>query len=224
MHTFSSAGFGVTLDFDDSKIARDSGIFSDIVDTDQIGVKRTYRRALRDISDHLVETMVTSRLPESIIPYLPHRIRKYDDLRKNLRFYIQQLTQNAQRRLENKEAPNHAHGDDLLSLLVRNSHLDANGIIKPFNEGKRFKPLTESEILGYVYIFSLAGNETTATSLQYALVLLTIYPKAQAWLHTHLDSDLAEESDDPNNWPYEVYAKVRASLCVMVPFHPLSSP
>lgn len=218
MHIFSSAGFGVNLEFDESRVDPDSSYFSDNVDYKSLGVTRTYRNALNDIGNHLQEVVAVGLVPSLLCSILPGKFRKYLDLREDLRFYLKQLIKNASKRLKSGGVSTRAIGDDLLSLLVRNSQLATSDAPKKdiLTEGKKYEPLSESEILGNAYLFSLAGNETTAINVKLSFVLLAMNPDAQAWLHRNLDENLAGKSEDPNDWPYELYGKLKASLCVMV--------
>lgn len=50
--------------------------------------------------------------------------------------------------------------------------------------------LTDEELVGNLFIFTVAGFDTTANTLAFALILLTRYPKWQSWLIEELDSIL----------------------------------
>ena len=73
--------------------------------------------------------------------------------------------------------------DDLLGLLLRATDPES---------GSR---LDDNEVRDQVLIFLLAGHETTATSLTFALHLLGRHPEAQANVHTEIDRVLQGRTD-----------------------------
>ncbi|KAF9048962.1 cytochrome P450 [Panaeolus papilionaceus] len=66
---------------------------------------------------------------------------------------------------------------DLLSILLEENshHLDD-------------APLTDDEVIGNVFIFIIAGHETTSHTLAFALGLLALYPDEQEKLYQHIKS------------------------------------
>ncbi|KAK2005469.1 cytochrome P450 [Colletotrichum eremochloae] len=61
--------------------------------------------------------------------------------------------------------------------------------------------LTEDEISGNLFIFTIAGFDTTANTLAFAVTLLAAYPEWQAWIQAEIDAVLGPapagaESDD----------------------------
>lgn len=46
----------------------------------------------------------------------------------------------------------------------------------------RPKYLTEEELWGNVFVFNLAGYETTASALSFALPYMAAYPEVQQWM------------------------------------------
>ncbi|KAF8243722.1 cytochrome P450 [Wilcoxina mikolae CBS 423.85] len=76
--------------------------------------------------------------------------------------------------------------------------------------------LTEEETIGNIFIFALAGLETTAGTLQYAVLLLALHPEIQEWLYQDTKEALDGESADPTEWDYnKVYPKLVGCLCVI---------
>jgi len=65
---------------------------------------------------------------------------------------------------------------DILSALLRakNKHID---------EQTQFKGLTDQEILADIYVFLIAGHETSAHTLSFALRYLALYPEYQEELY-----------------------------------------
>lgn len=95
---------------------------------------------------------------------------------------------------------------NLLGALVATSDLAAS-------EDK----LSEDDLIGNVFVFAVAGLETTAGTLQYALTHLALEQDMQQWLWEELDIALSGESEDPSEWDYGVvWPKLVAPMCVIV--------
>lgn len=62
-----------------------------------------------------------------------------------------------------------ASGDDMLSMLIDARHADGS-------------PLSDAEIRDQIFTFLMAGHETTAKSLTWALYLLDRHPEFRPWL------------------------------------------
>ena len=69
------------------------------------------------------------------------------------------------------------------------------------DEALMAQPLTEDEILGNAFIFLLAGHETTATTVQMALLYLACNPACQAQLQQELDDVFGNRPS--SDWNYE---------------------
>lgn len=77
--------------------------------------------------------------------------------------------------------------------------------------------LTDDEILGNLFVFTIAGHETTAVTLRFALVLLALNPNAQEYLYEAIREATYDEPHNPVDWDYRrVYPKLVGPLCVMV--------
>ncbi|KAK2029011.1 cytochrome P450 [Colletotrichum zoysiae] len=80
--------------------------------------------------------------------------------------------------------------------------------------------LTEDEIGGNLFIFTIAGFDTTANTLAYAVTLLAAYPEWQAWIQAEIDAvlgpaPLGAESDDELPDYAAAYPKLVRCLAVM---------
>ncbi|KAJ7595400.1 cytochrome P450 [Mycena floridula] len=110
---------------------------------------------------------------------------------KELRVFVHEMIQS--RQTSNREEDTH----DLFSNL-----LDANA-----DEGDI---LTESELMGNIFIFVLAGHETTAHTLCYALALLALFPDEQEKLYQHC-KDIIPDDQVPT---YQDSSLLKQSLAV----------
>ncbi|CAK7220772.1 hypothetical protein SBRCBS47491_004300 [Sporothrix bragantina] len=73
--------------------------------------------------------------------------------------------------------------------------------------------LTDDEIIGNAFIMMVAGHETTANSLHFALLELANNPASQRALQTDIDRLLGRDSD-PTTWDYE--ASINGMLASML--------
>ncbi|KAF8801162.1 cytochrome P450 [Phlegmacium glaucopus] len=102
---------------------------------------------------------------------LTARLRKVKLGFEELQMYISEMIRERELAVEKSER------NDLLSNLLEANDHDA-GLVA----------LTESEIISNIYIFLLAGHETTANTLCFAFALLALYPDEQEKLFEHINS------------------------------------
>jgi hypothetical protein len=81
--------------------------------------------------------------------------------------------------------------------------------------GRNAQYLSEEEISGNLYLFTVAGMDTTANSLAYALTVVAIYPEWQQWIFEELDVVLKE--GNILDYDYAViFPKLTRCLALMV--------
>lgn len=84
--------------------------------------------------------------------------------------------------------------------------------------------LTEEEIRGNLFIFTVAGFETTANTLSYSIMFLIRYPEWQDWLFQEIDSLLPASGADDEELDYvSLFPKCQRILAFMfetLRFHP----
>jgi len=100
-------------------------------------------------------------------------------------------------------SPNASARGDLLTSMAKASTQDTKGA------------LSGQEIIGNIFIFVLAGHETTATALQTALIMLAATPALQQQVQDEIRSiwDLKKEGEDMD---YGDYPKMRVIMALMV--------
>ncbi|KAK1584969.1 cytochrome P450 [Colletotrichum navitas] len=81
--------------------------------------------------------------------------------------------------------------------------------------------LTEEEIGGNLFVFTIAGFDTTANTLAYAVTLLAAYPEWQTWIQAEIDAVLGPApsgagSDDELPDYAAAYPKLVRCLAIMV--------
>jgi cytochrome P450 len=107
------------------------------------------------------------------------------------------------------------------SLLA--AMVNANESEKQQLQEKTGRPsyLTESELYGNIFVFNLAGYETTASSFAFALAYLAAYPEMQDWVAEEIDKVYAH---DTNKAYEELYHRLPRCLAVMHETLRLASP
>ncbi|KAJ3043119.1 hypothetical protein HDV00_005734 [Rhizophlyctis rosea] len=163
LHVISSAGFGKFLDWDADegyegrKAAIPAGHRMSFVDAMQT--------AVHNLNLKLVTPNWAFKLPIE-------KLRLTEISFEEFKSYLIELI----RQVDNTEGAK----DNLLSSLVEATREGSPSAA--IGQG-----LTESEVLGNVFIFMFAGHETTAGTLAYALALLAFNPEKQARLHEEVD-------------------------------------
>jgi hypothetical protein len=99
------------------------------------------------------------------------------------------------------------HKRDLLSNIIRANKTDRN------------LALDDDEIFGNIFIFIIAGHETTASTLETALILLATEPEFQQSIQDEIDSIWASKKPG-EDLTYEDYPKMRTIMALMVCHHP----
>ncbi|KAH9485050.1 Cytochrome P450 monooxygenase 124 [Psilocybe cubensis] len=132
------------------------------------GHSMTFKDALHVVT---VEIFLKIILPDWAMG-LTKRLRRARLAFEELRSYMVEMIRDRQKA---EKAERH---DLFSSLLAANDHtLDAS-------------TLTESELIGNIYIFLVAGHETTAHTLCFTFALLALYPDEQEKLVEHIRSIL----------------------------------
>ena len=98
----------------------------------------------------------------------------------------------------------------LLSAMV-----NANEAEKGEKPTSAAKPsyLTDSELYGNLFIFNLAGFETTAGTFSFALPYLALHPETQEWVIEEVDKYFSSSSSSPDY--QETYLKLVRCMAVM---------
>ncbi|KAL2847388.1 cytochrome P450 [Aspergillus pseudodeflectus] len=203
LNVISDAGFGVKLPFKPSFTGA-AGDSSDLFQ-DSSTPPTGYQFTFRGVMEYMNRSMLSVFFANGVLPkWVPHRLvpffRKdfaaHEDLEKFLHALI--------RRAETAEDETH----NLLERLVR-SRREEQEVTNKRNPG-----LSDAEVLGNVYIFSIAGHETTATTLRFALVLLAIHENVQETLHREIVEVLG---DGPLDSEYEsAFPRLVTPLCIML--------
>jgi cytochrome P450 len=146
---------------------------------------------------------------------LPGVLRKLKISVQEFRLYMQELVL-AQMR-SSSEKKGESRSNSLLESLVT-----ANEVEKETG-GKGW--LTESELYGNLFVFNLAGYETTAGTMTFALPYLAAHPEIQEWVVEEIDSIYSPSSATKDESDYSItYPKLVRCLAVLYETLRLANP
>jgi cytochrome P450 len=192
LHVLTAAGFGKSYPFSKGLQAPSDGY------------KMTYRDALRVILANLLTTIVASTIS---IPDLlaPKSIQKVNVAIKDFKSYMHEMVEEERVSIRQRDS----ESDNLMSVLIRASEASKE-------DGKARSGLTDQEIYGNLFIYNLAGHETTANTLAYAVALLSTDTKRQEWLSEEVKTVFGSE-DAVEDWEYEkAFPCLKRAMAVML--------
>ncbi|KAI4633781.1 uncharacterized protein J4E87_000947 [Alternaria ethzedia] len=96
----------------------------------------------------------------------------------------------------------------LISTLMR-----ANDEVKT-ESGLSQSKLSDVELRGNIFIFTVGGLESTSITLSYALALLAVYPEIEDWVVEELDEVLKDEAADELEYA-RVFPRLKRVMAVM---------
>ncbi|KAH8991730.1 cytochrome P450 [Lactarius akahatsu] len=156
------------------------------------GHQMTFKDALHIVSTKLFLKMVA---PDWVMN-LTERTKRINLAFSELEQYMAEMV-HARRSAETKEERH-----DLFSVLLDATSDDPNGSLT----------ITEQELFGNMFIFLLAGHETTAHTLCFTFALLALYPDEQERLHQHIEDIMADLNRMPT---YEDMNRFTLSMAVL---------
>ncbi len=203
MHVLSAAGFGHLHDFD--------GGFRDIPK----GHSTSLAEALKFLLQNIIFSVVFKNVP--VLRWIfPALYRQLEAMGNEFRQYMKELISYNRAITQGGGSSKSA---DIISALVeadeaakRDQKAAANGSTKPNH-------LTDAELLGDLYIFNLAGFETTANALTYTLPLLAANRNVQEWVGEEIDAVLKRQNSEKPGYEETFPSLVRCLALMVRPHH-----
>lgn len=156
----------------------------------------SYRESLNAVLSSFLNLLALSFIEKSRIPrsWLGSSLQQLFHVREQFKDHMTQMV--ASERSQSKAGNADRH--NLIAALVRAdmaakneySTSDTSSEDKSTGSVTGSKGLTESEILGNLFIYSFAGHDTTASTLSFALVHLALVPSLQDWIAQEIDAAL----------------------------------
>ncbi|KAL2074669.1 hypothetical protein VTL71DRAFT_8448 [Oculimacula yallundae] len=188
LHVLTAAGFGKPYDFE--------GGVTKLTGDHKLSYKDSLRLILRNFGvAFLIETkQPTTSVPRSMIAGISTAI-------KDFKQYMEEMIDEERAKIGTAQA-----NDNLMSVLVHASESEAQGIERA--------GLTREEMLGNLFIYNLAGHDTTANTIGYAIYLMASKPEWQVWIREELDFVFG--GDDASEDDYEkAFPKLKRCLAAM---------
>ncbi|KAJ4295070.1 hypothetical protein N0V90_007078 [Kalmusia sp. IMI 367209] len=180
------------------------------------GHRESLMESLGFMLKHIMLTIIFNSLkaPDYL---LPEKLRKLKVSVSELRLYMEESV--LRHMQASKEKSDRIQKMSLLGAMVKANEAEKRQSQKVSG---RTSYLTESELYGNIFVFNLAGYETTASSMTFALSYLAAYPEIQDWIIDKLNKNFTRE---PGDLEYEkVYPKLVRCLSVMYETLRLASP
>lgn len=192
LHVLTAAGFGKSYSFEGG-LSRASS-----------GHSMAYKDALKIILANVLITIIQSsaKLPSWA---MPRRFLLVNEAMTNFKQYMVEMVEEERLSIAQREEEK----DNLMSVLVRASESSKE-------DGKGRNGLTDDEIFGNLFIYNLAGHETTANTLAFAISLLASNIKWQNWVGEEIDTVFGSR-DKVEAWEYEeAFPRLKRCLALMV--------
>lgn len=191
LHVLTAAGFGKSYSF--------AGRLATLAE----GYSMTYKDALKLILKNMLIAIVISsaKLPARMLPW---KILYVSEAIANSRSYMTEMV--GEERLS--MADGEGDKDNLMSVLVRAAELSKA-------DEKARNSLTDDEIFGNLFIYNLAGHETTANTLAYALALMATKRDMQDWIGEEIEAVFGSEENVAPQHYEKAFPQLKRCLAMM---------
>ncbi|KAI9879026.1 MAG: hypothetical protein M1830_009825 [Pleopsidium flavum] len=200
LHVLTCAGFGMSYHFRSA------------MEAPKPGYSMTYRDALSTVLENV---LIVVALPHKILslPVLPRRLATVGRAIEQFKMYMIEMLER-EKQLITQRAPGTGN---LMSSLVRGSEEAQRRLTSSAKtSGESTEGLTDTEILGNVFLYNLAGHETTANTLSYCTLLFAVYPEWQEWVAEEV-REVLRGHGSIETWEYEkLFPRMKRCLAIML--------
>ncbi|KAH7327324.1 cytochrome P450 [Rhexocercosporidium sp. MPI-PUGE-AT-0058] len=152
-----------------------------------LGHTMSFSSSFQFIALNILALVTVMALPSLLARMLPIKfVRKAYQAYDNWGKYMEEMMESKKRGI--RDSTQRSAGDLIGQLLQQDTE---NGLT----------PLSDSEIMGNIFVFIVAGHETSASSIHMTIMLLALYPSVQKELQKDLARILGGRS--PSEWDYE---------------------
>ena len=197
LHVISRAGFGRKLEWPtESTVSTHDAAYTDPskiknqADDIDPGHRMSYTYSLHCLLDNILFQFLVPRWLLSRLPFA--RTRLANEAYFEWGQYMREMV--SRKKTELTSANNAYDQVDIIGQLVRGQVASTDAKNSP-------PPLTDSEILGNAFVLILAGHETAANSIHFALLYLALHMRSQRRLQEDLDHVFGGRP--PSQWDYE---------------------
>jgi cytochrome P450 len=126
---------------------------------------------------HIILTMVFANL-KAPAWMLPPVLRKLGVAAKEFKLYMEEAVLRHMQSAKTNATRSKTRMS-LLEAMINANESEKQQLDKPTS---RPSYLTDSELYGNIFVFNMAGYETTAATMTFALSFLAAHPQVQAWV------------------------------------------
>ena len=139
------------------------------------GYELGYINSLLAMTNNFAATVF---FPPSLLsfPFLPASPRKFGVAKREFLRYVTNMIAKERANVE-------VNRNNIMSVMIKTSDQEK----KESSSNKPRLHLSEEEIRGNLFLFTIAGFDTTANTMGYALTLLAIHPEWQDWVIEEID-------------------------------------
>lgn len=207
LNVLCGAGFGLHSSFLDTRSPESAS---------QSNTRLGYRESLRTLLANIVQLVLLSLLKKAGAPNwmffggMQKVLNAYEEFKE----YMGEMLQKEKTAFEQGDLTRH----NLMSALVRASEQSREAARTAKDDAALATAgLTDEEVYGNLFIYNLAGHDTTAATLHFAVTLLAIYPEWQTWIAEEVDQ--VRRDNSAGTWYYEeTFPQLKRCLALMVRF------
>lgn len=196
LNVLTHAGFGFSYSFEEAETVPEGS-----------NHKLSYRDSLLMVLHNFI-LLVIFPIWFLKLSFMPKEWRASGDAAIEYQSYIKEVV--------GREKEKFARGDgmdssvpNLMSSMVKAS--DMSGRVSAKDS------LSDEEIYGNVFIYNLAGHETTANAVTFAVTLLSVHLEVQEWIVEEIAHVLDTERTTPKDLEYEAaWHRLKRCRAVMV--------
>ena len=195
LHVLTYAGFGMKYSY------------SDGVQHPQPGFTMSYRDALSLVLRNVILLFIIPRALLSV-SFMPNKLRDLGQATKEFQKYMEEMLARERQLISDREPGKW----NLISALIRASE-EAKEV---GGDESIMQGLQDEEIFGNIFIYNLAGHETTANTVASAVVLLAAYPEWQDWIAEEINTVLGSEVRGKAGAYEAAFPRLHRCLAIMV--------
>ncbi|KAG8528346.1 uncharacterized protein KY384_007264 [Bacidia gigantensis] len=147
------------------------------------GYRLTYMDVILEVIEKLfIAVFVPTKVLTS--PIMPKSIQRVG-------YAVEEYPRHVQQILESERDTGHASRKNLLSTLIAASDAES---ARNTGASKSRMYLSDKELAGNFFQFTVAGFDTTANTMAYAVTLLALYPEWQDWIREEINEVMHDKS------------------------------
>lgn len=192
LHVLTFAAFGISYQF--------QGGLQKLTAGHSMSFVEALRRVLHNI-------IAISLMPKTLLGsrIMPRNFRGLFSATQEFKQYMEEMVENERGQISKDKA----RETNLMTVLVQASE-DAR------QSGKPAMAFADDEVFGNIFFYVLAGHESTANTIAYALVLLAAKPERQEWIADEIDYVLGKYAIAETPKYEEIFPRLKRCQALLV--------